>query len=255
MLRSSGWEKNVRRLRDSKTPTLRKRLKKIHKIARKGPLTTSRSIRSLNGHITCEPEDIKKRWGEYVASLFNDDNKAVSYESGPSILKEEVQWALQNSKTGKTAGPDEVIVEMLTALEEEGVDLLWKLFNIIYETGQISTEMLKSVFIVIPKKLNTLQCENHRTISLKLHTLKLLLKIILRRIRRKLLPQIPVSQYGFMPDTGTRNAIFVIHTLRERSIQHQQNVFLYFDYQKAFDKVGHFQLLTILKQIGIDDKD
>jgi len=37
-------------------------------------------------------------------------------------------------------------------------------------TGQIPTEMLKSVFIAIPKKSNTLDWENHRTISLMAHT-------------------------------------------------------------------------------------
>ena len=52
------------------------------------------------------------------------------------------------------------------------------------------------------------------------------------------------------------NAIFVLRMLCERSIEHQQDVFLCFiDYQKAFDKVRHSQLLTILKQIGIDGKD
>ena len=66
----------------------------------------------------------------------------------------------------------------------------------------------------------------------------------------------PVDQHGFMPDGGTRNAIFVIRTLYERSIEHQQNVFLCFiDFQKAFDKVHHSQLLATLKQINIDDKD
>ena len=52
------------------------------------------------------------------------------------------------------------------------------------------------------------------------------------------------------------NAIFLILRLCERSIEHQQDVFpCFIDYQKAFDKMCHFQLLTILKQVGIDDKD
>jgi len=98
------------------------------------------------------------------------------------------------------------------------VDVLWSLFKNISETDQIPTEMLKSVFIVIPKISNTLDCENHRTISLMAHTLKLFLKIILRRIRRKILPQIPTYQYGFMPNRGTRNAIVVLRLLCERSM-------------------------------------
>ena len=68
-------------------------------------------------------------------------------------MNEEVRWALQHCKPGKAAGPDEVVVEMLIALQDDGVDVLWSLFKIIYETGQIPTEMLKSVFIAIPKNL------------------------------------------------------------------------------------------------------
>ena len=83
-----------------------------------------------------EPEDIAKRWEEYIASLFHDDredddDKAASYESGPSILKE-VRWALQHCKPGKAAGPDEVVFEMLIALQEDGVDVLWSLFKNMY---------------------------------------------------------------------------------------------------------------------------
>jgi len=224
-------------------------------------MPVSRGIRSSSGRILWEPEDIAKRWEEYIASLFHDDredndDKTTSYESGPSILKEEVRWALQHCKPGKAAGPDEVVVEMLIALQEDGVEVLWSLFKNIYETGQIPTEMLKSAFIAIPKKSNTLDWENHRNISLMAHTLKLFLKIIPRRIRRKILPQIPTYQYVFMPDKGIRNTIFVLRVLCERSIEHQQEVFLCFiDYQKAFDKVRHSQLLTILKRIGIDGKD
>ena len=104
-----------------------------------------------------ELKDIAKRWEECITSLFYDgreeDDETVSYESGASILKEEVPWALQDCKTGKAAGPDEVVVEMLIALQEDGVVVLWSLFKNVYETGQIPSEMLKSVFIAILKNL------------------------------------------------------------------------------------------------------
>jgi len=59
-----------------------------------------------------------------------------------------------------------------------------------------------------------------------------------------------------MPDRGTRNAIFVLRMLCEWLIENQQDVILCFiNYQKIFDKVHHSHLLTVLKRIGIDDKD
>ena len=116
--------------------------------------------------------------------------------------------------------------------------------------------MLLSIFIALPKTPGTLDCSNHRTISLMSHILKLLLKIIFRKVRRQLLPEIPVNQYGFMKDRGTRNAIFVIRMVSERSIQHQQNIYTVFiDYWKAFDKVRHGELFKMLEKVNIDDKD
>ena len=48
------------------------------------------------------------------------------------------------------------------------------------------------------------------------------------------LMEISQVQYGFMPDRGTRNAIFVLRRLVERSIQKQKDVFTCFiDYSKA----------------------
>ena len=190
-------------------------------------MPASKCIRSEDGTILWEDVEIKLRWEEYINKLFNDDRKETEDEtticqSGPSILREEITWVLRNSKTGKAAGPGEVNLEMILALGEEGVNLLWELFNNIYETGHLPDEMLKSIFIAIPKKPNTMDCENHRTIRLMSHTLKLFLKIILQR---KLIPQISDYQYGFMPDRGTRNAIFTLRMLCERAIEHNKMFF------------------------------
>ena len=202
----------------------------IREITRKEPMPASKCIRTEDGAILWEEVEKKRRWEGYINKMFNDDRKETEdetmiCESGPSILREEVTWVLRISKTGKAAGPDEVNVEMILALEEEGVNLLWELFNNIYETGHLPDEMIKSIFISIPKKPNTMDCENLRAISLMFHTSKLLLIITLQRVKRKLIPQISDYHYGFMPGRGTRNAIFTLRVLCERAIEHQQNVF------------------------------
>ena len=95
--------------------------------------------------------------------------------------------------------------------------------------------MLKSEFVTLPKIPGTLDCSSHRTISLMSHTL---------------------NQYGFMKDRGTRNAIFILRVLSERTIQHQQTQCLAFiDCRKAFDKVRHSEVFRMLSKIKIDDKD
>ena len=63
-------------------------------------------------------------------------------------------------------------------------------------------------------------------------------------------------QCGFMPDRGTKNAIFVLRRLVERSIQKHKGVFTCFiDYSKAFDTVKHASLFDLLSSVDIESHD
>ena len=76
------------------------------------------------------------------------------------------------------------------------------------------------------------------------------------RARKNIKPEIGKEQCGFMKDTGTRNAIFTLRMICERSIEMQKDIYLCFiDYTKAFDKVKHVQLLDMLQDLDIDGKD
>ena len=62
----------------------------------------------------------------------------------------------------------------------------------------------------------------------------------MNRLRAKSLMEISQVQHGFMPDRGTRSAIFVLRRLVDRLIHKQKDVFTCFiDYSKAFDTVKH----------------
>ena len=77
--------------------------------------------------------------------------------------------------------------------------------------------------------------------------LELILRIVLERIRNKIKRDIE-EQYGFVEGNGTRNARFILRMLSERSIKVQKDIYLCFiDYEKAFDRVMHDDLIEILK--------
>ena len=90
-----------------------------------------------------------------------------------------------------------------------------------YSEGRFPELMYKSIFITIPKVKGTAKCEKHRTISFS-HVTKLLLRVIMNRLRGRTLSEISDVQYGFMPDRGTRNAIFVLRRLAEKMIEKQK---------------------------------
>ena len=51
------------------------------------------------------------------------------------------------------------------------------------------------------------------------HTTKILLKVLLSRMKSGIHQESNDCQYGFMPDKGTRNAVFVLKNLAERCIE------------------------------------
>ena len=64
--------------------------------------------------------------------------------------------------------------------------------------------------------------------------------------------EIAPEKYGFMPDKGTGNAIFVLRLLVERSIEQQKDVYVCFiDYRKAFDTVKH----KLLQSLDVDQAE
>lgn len=239
------------------TFNLHKRIKEVT-----GNYKTRKSNILLNddGKIQLNIEEKLQTWKLYIQQLF-DDNRIPQHNynnasTGPYISKEEVTHAVKNAKSGKALGPDEVYAEVIKMLDDTGIYVLTKLFNIIYDTGAIPNEWLTSTFVTIPKTTNAKRCNEYRTISLMSQTLKIFLKIIHNRIYKRCEAVISESQFGFRNGLGTREALFSLQILVERCRDVNVDVYLCFvDYEKAFDRVQHEKLLEILTKIGLDDKD
>ena len=214
--------------------------KKINEITRKSTCTSSGCIKSKNGSILMAKSEILNRWSEYIQELFDDDrlpkpNIKKNIE-GPPIMKDEVRQAIKSMKKNKATGPDGIAAEMIQSLDELGVDVFTKLINKIYDTGEIPEDLTKSIFIALPKKSGTTECELHRTISLMSHGTKILLKILMMRMKNKITPEIAKEQYGFMKDKGTRNAIFILRMLIESTIEVKHDIYMYISASSTIQK-------------------
>ena len=175
---------------------------------------------------------------------------------GHKILKSEAGTAIAKMKLSKSAGPDGIVTEMITALEDYGIDKLTDVINKIYDSGEFQADLCKSIFVIIPKKPGAIHCEHHRLISFMSHVTKIIMRILFLRARNRITPEIGVEQFGFVKDSGTRNAIFTLRNLVERAIEMKRDVFLCFiNYTKAFDKVRHDSLFKDLKTLNLPGKD
>lgn len=77
--------------------------------------------------------DIANHSNEFFGEVFQDNATEEIFLSlslsGPPILKDEIHYTLRKLKPEKAAIPDEVLMEMVKALDEEGIDLLHSLIS------------------------------------------------------------------------------------------------------------------------------
>ena len=71
---------------------------------------------------------------------------------GKRISRDEVTASIRNLEPGKSAGPDEIISEMLKHAHDSVIEFLIQLFNKLYDEGIFPTEWSKSIMVPIHKK-------------------------------------------------------------------------------------------------------
>jgi len=229
----------------------------------------SAAINNEKGELLTEVNDIKNRWKVYTEELYHKDGKPDLEEmrceeedkvqidcKGPSVLESEVRAAIKDLKNGKASGVDGIPAEFLKALGEKGTRKVIELCQKIYEAGIWPKDFTRVVMIPIQKKVNAKECGDYRTISLVSHASKILLKILNKRIEARAKGFIGRNQFGFRAGCGTRDAIGVMRSICERSLEFGNDVYICFvDFEKAFDRVKWTKLMKILEDIKVDWRD
>ncbi len=84
-----------------------------------------------------------------------------------------------NQWFGKAIWPNELEGEVLKTLlkDEDMQTTITKFFNTIYDNGVLPQDWLRSTFVTLPKKPNSSDCNDYKTISLMFRII-FLLKIV-----------------------------------------------------------------------------
>jgi hypothetical protein len=227
----------------------------------------SAAILSEEGNILLNNNEVVDRWKRYIEKLYEgeglaetDIEKVEEVEVnalGPSIMREEFDSALKSLQAGKAAGNDGIYIDFIKYSNCDVLtDEIFEIITQMYNTGSIPTDFMISKTVTLPKKLNTLRCEEHRTLSLISQASKILLKIIQNRIRPVTEEFLGPDQYGFRKHRGTREAIFALRMIIDRRMELSLDTHVAFiDLEKAFDKVNWKKMMTILKEAGLDFRD
>src|SRR6218665_3525325 len=238
---------------------------KVKKMTSKKTSGKGIAVQDKDGVLLQDPREVRGRWKEYVEDLYQSKNrpieiteeltKEVKEDLGPDILREEVLAAIKEMNHNPTEGIDSIPANVLKSLGEKAVNELIELCQDIYRTGNWPEDFLQTIMIPIKKKTNAMMCEEYRTISLLTHSSNILLKVIAKRLQTKAEADkcLGEDQFGFRKGRGTRDAIGALRMLKERSLEHKQEVYICFvDYEKAYDRVDWKKLINALRRMGVD---
>uniref|UniRef100_W5MW18 Uncharacterized protein n=1 Tax=Lepisosteus oculatus TaxID=7918 RepID=W5MW18_LEPOC len=206
--------------------------------ARKG------AIKDKNGKVLTGQQCIRSGWREYTEKLYASTSDPEPphddpVEIEPAILDEEVVWALKQLPDNKAPGIDCIPAEMLMPVPPVAIKAICQK---IWETSRWPKDWKRSVFIPLPKKGDTWDCCNYRTIALIPHVSKVLLKIIQQRLH-------PIIE-AELPDSSDH--ITNLRWITEKCHEHQKNIYICFiDYSKAFECIELDKLWKALQELHL----
>ena len=116
-----------------------------------------------------------------------------------------------------------------------------------------STDGVETIKIPIWKrKGDRSECSQCRVIGLLSQPSKGFAKILEKRIRYIVEPQLSENQFGFRKNKGCSDVIFILIQLQEKHIEWNKQLYMAFiDQEKAFDRVVRAELWKCLAERGI----
>ena len=129
---------------------------------------------------------------------------------------QELMGIIDLFKKGKAPGPDNITTDFLKDLEHEEIRThMLDLINQWWTTGDIPDDITLARVVSLYKKGNPELQENYRPISLLNSFYKILAKCVQLRLAEGLNKFITKTQYGFIAERSTVDAIFLVRRLQE----------------------------------------
>ena len=114
--------------------------------------------------------------------------------------REEIKRAIGHTQNGKAAGPAGIPTEALKGDVTTSVEMLFSLFEEIWEKEEIPAEWKEGYLIKIPNKGDLSRCDNFRGITLLSVPVKVLNILILERMKGEVDKTLREEQAGFRQD-------------------------------------------------------
>src|SRR6267154_2254273 len=136
-----------------------------------------------------------------------------------------------------------------------GVGVRWvtDICNEVVSSDEIPADWKRSWMVNVYKgKGNALECSSYRGIKLLDQVLKVLKRVIEARVRKMV--KLEEMQFGFSPEKGTTDAIFIVRQVQEKFLGKQKELWMAFvDLEEAFNRVPRDVVWWALRHVGVEE--
>ena len=244
----------------------------IRRLKGGGKRDTNIPVQDKSGKVLINPKDTMNRWREFFHETLNVntsiDHQLIDeiqvptlsatevYKQNAPISVDEVRKALNQMKSRKAPGSDEITADILKAGGEPVIQWLFKFFTDVWENEQAVTEWNMTTLIKLYKNKGDRKiCDNYRGIALLNITSKMFSRIILNRIQDLINCQLSEIQSGFRPNRSTMDQIFTLKMTMEKRREFNKPLFMCFiDITKAYDSINRELLWKVCLNYGVTPK-
>lgn len=168
----------------------------------------------------------------------------------------ELMQIITSLKPNSSPGPDGITYSMIKHLPQESVDHLLKIYNFIWTNRSYPRQWKKSLVIPILKQnSNKTDPKNYRPISLSNCLSKVLQKMVNQRLlwfleSNELLNK---HQSGFRQGRSTTEQIINLESEIQTAFRYKQHLIaIFLDIEKAYDTVWKYNILSSMKEFGLE---